>query len=71
MKKYLIPGLILLALAAATYHYKKSHCGPCKEKAVIIKKGKVPYSKELQRNFMRAKQAAAAVKATGFMPRFS
>jgi hypothetical protein len=71
LKKYLIPALIILALAAVYYHTKETPCGPCNEKGIIIKKEKVPYSTEIHRNVLRAKQASAAFKATGIMPRFA
>ncbi len=71
IKKYWIPAVIILAIALWYNKKRKSYCGPCKEKGIIIKKGKAPYSQELNRNALRAKQAAAAFKSTGFMPRIS
>ena len=70
LKKYWI-AIAILASLAFYLHKKRSQCGPCKEKGIIVKKGKIPYSNELHRNALRAKQAAAAFKATGFMPRLS
>ncbi len=71
IKQYWIPIIIILALALWYHKKRKSFCGPCKEKGMIIKKGKAPYSQELHRNALRAKQAAAAFKSTGFMPKIS
>ena len=66
-KEYIYAIAIVLFAVTGMMLYKKhqgQYCGPCKEKGVVIKKGKVKYDKEMHRKLFRAKKVAAAIKAS-------